>query len=190
MKNYFENLHKRIIWVAIGILCYYFAIIPVSLIPRLLLPGNSLSYFSDFSLYSLVSIGLLLYFVYRALFRVSPSLMPPVSKHKKIILVFFVVVSMLSVALPSGLILPEWAQGQCSISSAMIMQDGTFQGSTTSQTMSGISECHDHCKYQDELNPKLEKTCEFRGMFDSAPIGITNESAEYNHEITFDGKRK
>ena len=190
MSNYRHNLRKRIIWIAIGILCYYFAIIPISLIPRVLLPGTSLSYFSGFSLYSLVSIGLLLYFIYRALFKVNPSLMPLIKKYKKIMLVSVIIIPTLTIVLPSGLIVPEWEQGECSISSAMIMQDGTFQGSTTSQTITGISECLNHCKYYDDFNPKLEKTCQFRGLFGSAPIVITNESVEYNNEITFDGKIK
>ncbi len=187
MTNYFENLRKRVIWIAVGILCYFFAIIPVSLIPHILLPVTDMSYFSGFSLYSLVSIGLLFYFVYRALFKVNPSWMPLVRKYKKTMLVFVTIIPTLFIVLPSGLIVPEWEQGQCSISSSMVMQDGTFQGSTTSQTMSDISECLDHC-YYDDFNPKLEKTCQFRGLFDSAPTVITSESAEYDGKIAFDGK--
>ena len=190
MTNYFENLRKRVIWIVIGILCYYFAIIPISMIPHVLLPGTSMSYFSGFSLYSLVSIGLLLYFVYRALFKVNPSFMPLIKKYKKPILVFVIIIFTSTVVLPSGLIIPEWERGQCSVSSAMIMQDGTFQGSTTSQTMTGKSECLDHCKYYNDFNPKLEKTCQFQGLFDSSPTVITNESAEYDSKIAFDGKIK
>jgi len=190
MTNYFENLRKRIIWIAIGILCYYFAIIPLSLIPHFLLPGIGMSYFSGFSLYSFVSIGLLLYFIYRALFKVNPSLTPLVKKYKKILLITTITIFTLMISLHSGMIVPEWEQGECSISSSMIMQDGTFQGSTTSQTITGISKCLNHCKYYDNFNPELEKICQFRGLFGSAPIVITNESVEYNNEITFDGKRK
>ena len=99
-------------------------------------------------------------------------------------------ISTLTIILPGGLIAPEWERGQCRISSDMIMPDGTFQGSTTSQTMTGMSECLNHCKYYDNFNPKLEKTCQFQGLFDSAQTVMTNESAEYNSEITFDGKMK
>ncbi len=190
MTNYFENLRKRVIWIAIGILCYFFAIIPMSLIPHILLPGTGMSYFSGFSLYSLVSTGLLLYFVYRALFKVNPSWLPLIKKYKKMMLIFVTIIPISIIVLPSGLIVPEWEQGQCSISSSMVMPDGTFQGSTTSQSITGVSECLDHCKYYDDFNPKLEKTCQFRGLFDSAPTVITNESVEYDSKIAFDGKIK
>ncbi len=190
MTNYFENLRKRVIWIAVGILCYYFAVIPISLIPHVLLPGIGLNYFSGFSSYQLVSIGLLSYFVYRALFKVDPTLMPLIKKYKKIMLVSAMIITTLTIILPSGLIVSEWEQGECSISSAMVMQDGTFQGSTTSQSISGVSECLDHCKYYDDFNPKLEKTCQFKGLFDSAPTVITDESAEYDSKIAFDGKIK
>ncbi|QMU55218.1 MAG: hypothetical protein GKS07_10185 [Nitrosopumilus sp.] len=188
MTNYFENLRKRIIWIIIGILCYYFAIIPISLISHVTLPGIGLSYFSGFSSYQLVSMGLLFYFVYRALFKVNPSFMPLIKKYKKILLVFVIITSTSTIVLPSGLIVPEWEQGECRISSSMIMQDGTSQGSTTSQTMTGISECLDHCRHYDDFNPKLEKTCQFRGLFDSVPTVMTNESTEYDGKIAFDGK--
>ena len=190
MTNYFENVPKRIIWIVIGILCYYFAIIPISLIPHVLLPGIGLSYFSGFSSYQFVSTGLLLYFVYRALFKVNPSLMPLIKKYKKSVLIFLIMIPTLIMTLYSGLIVPEWEQGECRISSSMVMQDGIFQGSTTSQSIAGVSECLDHCKFHDDFNPKLEKTCQFRGLFDSAPTYTTKESTEYNIEVTFDGKRK
>lgn len=190
MTNYTENLKKRIILVVIGILCYYFAAIPISLVPRLLLPGDTVSYLLGFSLYSLVSIGLLFYFVYRALFKVNPSLMPITKKHKKAILVATIMIPGLFIAFSSGLVVPEWEQGECTISSSMRMQDGTLQGSTTSQTVSGISECLNHCRYQDDFNPELEKTCQFRGLFDSTPTAITDESAEHGNDTLFDVKIK
>lgn len=191
MTNYFENLRKRIIWIAIGILCYYFAAIPISLIPHLLLPGIGISSFSAFGLYSFVSIGLLLYFVYRALFKVNPSLMPLFKKlkiYKKIILSTIIIIPLTTIVISSGLIIPELEYGECAISSSMIMLDGTHQGSTTSQSMNNISECLNHCKYYDDFNPKLEKTCQFRGLFGSDPIVITNESVDYNNKIKFNGK--
>lgn len=190
MIDYTKNLRKRIILIIIGILCYYFAIVPLSLIPHVLLPGFGMSYFSNFSLYSFVSIGLLLYFVYRALFKVNPSLTPLVKKYKKIILIITIAIFILMIFLPSGIIVSEWEQGECSISSSMMMVDGTNQGSTTSQTISGISECLSHCKYHDSFNPKLEKICQFRGLFGSDPIMITTESVEYQNKVTYDGKRK
>lgn len=191
MINYKENLRKRIILIIIGILCYYFAIIPLSLIPHL--SGIGMNYFSGFSLYPFVSIGLLLYFVYRALFKVNPSLMPLFKKlkiPKKIILSIIVIIPLVTIVISSGLIIPEWEQGECRISSSMVTLDGTHQGSTTTQTMRNISECLDHCKYPDDFNPKLEKICQFRGLFGSAPVVITNEFVEYTNEITFDEKRK
>lgn len=191
MTNYFENLRKRIIWIAIGILCYYFAAIPISLIPHFLLPGTGMSYFSGFSLYSLVSIGLLLYFVYRALFKVDPSLMPLFKKSKKIIVPCIVAIPILAIILPSGLIIPEWERGECSISSTSYSVNGQPMGSTTSQSITGISECLTHCKAPDLHRPESETTCQFRGLFDSDIVVRTPEDfANSEGKIKFNGDLK
>lgn len=193
MTNYKENLHKRIILIIIGILCYYFVFIPVSLLLHVVLPGIGINYFSGFSLFPFINIGLLLYFVYRALFKVNPSLMPLFKKlkiYKKIILSTIVIIPLVIIVISSGLIIPEWEQGECTIYSTNYSITGTPRGSSTEQTMSNISECLDNCKYYDEWNNKSEKTCQFRGLFGSDPIVITNESVEYENKIKFDGKIK
>lgn len=191
MTNYFENLRKRIIWIAVGVLCYYFAVIPLSLVPHFLLPGTAVSYFSGFSLYSLVSFGLLFYFVYRAVAKVDPPLTPLLRKYKKILLISTVILFTLLIALPSGMIVPDWEQGECIVSSTAYAPDGEPMGGTTSQSIGGKSDCLSHCKYDNSINHNDDSTCQFRGIFGSEIVFRTSEDfANSDGKIKFNGKLK
>jgi len=191
MSIYKENLRKRIILVIAGILCYFFAVIPLSIIPHVLFLGNSMGHFADFSLYRFVSIGLLLYFVYRALFKVDPSLMPLFKKFKKILVPCIIIIPILTIILPSGLIIPELEQGECSISSTAYTIHGQPIGSTTSQSITSISECLTHCKTSNLYNPESGITCQFRGLFGSDVIVRTPEDfANSEGKIKFNGDLK
>ena len=191
MTYYKTNLRKRIILVTVGILCYFFAVIPLSLMPHFLFLGNSMGPFADFSLYRFVSIGLLLYFVYRALFKVDPSLMPLFKKFKKILVPCIVVIPILTIILPSGLVIPEWEQGECLISSTAYSVNGQPMGSTTSQSITSVSECLTYCKTPDLYYPESELICQFRGLFGSDVVARTPEDfANSEDKIKFNGDLK
>lgn len=176
-----ENLHKRIIFVIMGIIVSYFGIIPLGLLYHQLsytpLPNPVSSYF----FFNGMRIGIMVLFLYFALVYIKPSLIPQQKKYRKLIILSIVIIATLTVALPSGYVIPQLEQGGCITKSGSYDETGRFSGSS-SQGVTTESGCIDNCIFSDKFNTREEKFCEFNGVF-----GKTNWEKTPD-EITMDSK--
>ena len=180
MTDYVENLRKRIIYIIIGIVVSYFSIIPLGLLHSQFsytpLPDPVSSYF----FFNSVRIGIMVFFLYFALVHIKPSFIPQQKKYRKLIILSILVIFTLSIALPSGYLIPQLEQGGCITKSGSYNEKGNF-GGTSSQGVTTESECIDNCIFTGKFNTREEKFCEFKGIFGKTHWEKTPD------EITMDG---
>ena len=164
MIDYAKNLRKRIIYIIIGIAVSYFSIIPLGLLYHQFsytsLPNPVSSYF----FFNSMRIGIMMLFLYFALVRVKPSFVPQREKYRKLIILSILIIITLTIALPSGYVIPQLEQGGCITKSGSYDEEGRFSGSS-SQGVTTESECIDNCIFSGKFNTREEKFCEFEGMF-------------------------
>jgi hypothetical protein len=167
MIDYKENLRKRIIFVIIGIVSYYLVPAPLSILFSSVSYGETFSSFWFFYVYKGIAISFLIGFLYVALVQVKPSLIPKKTKYRQMIIASIITITILSIMIPSGLIVNDWRQGQCLIKSGTLNENGMLSGSTSSGVGSEL-ECIQHCKFSGRVSMNEGKTCEFNGLFGSA----------------------
>lgn len=163
-----ENLRKRIIFVIIGIAGYYLVPVPISLLFNIFFHGELLTSIWAFYIFKGAAIFFLVGFLYIAFVKVKPSLMPHQKKFKQMLIVGILAITILSVVIPSGLIVDDWKQGQCLIKSGTINENGVIYG-TTSSGVGSEEECIQNCKFSGRVSMNEDKSCEFNGLF-----GITH----------------
>lgn len=163
-SDLFENLRKRVILVIIGIITSYFAIIPLGLLYHQFsyapLPDPISSYF----FFNSVRIGIMVLFLYFALVHTKPSLIPQQKKYQKLIMLSIFVIITLTIAFPSGYLIPQLEQGGCVTKTGSYDEQRRF-GGMSSQGVTTESECVDNCIFSGKFNTKEEKFCEFDGVF-------------------------
>lgn len=161
-----ENLRKRIIFVIIGIAGYYLVPATIGILFNIFFHGELLTSIWAFYIFKGTAISFLVGFLYVALIKVKPSLMPHQKKYRQMIIVGILTITILSILIPSGLIIDDWKQGQCLIKSGSINEEEKFSG-TTSSGVGSESECIQHCKFSGRVSMNEDKSCEFNGLFGS-----------------------
>ena len=162
--RYLENLRKRTILVILGIVASYFGIIPLGILYRMLIPSSLPDPVSSYFFFNSIRIGIMVLFLYLALAHTKPSLVPKQEKYRKLVLLAIFVIITLTVALPSGYVIPQLEQGGCITKSGNYDENGNFGGSS-SQGMTTEDECIDNCIFSGKFNTREEKLCEFKGIF-------------------------
>ena len=159
-----ENLRKRIIFVAFGIVASFFGIIPLGMVYHMFTSFSTADPVLPYFLFNSIRIAIMVLFLYIALVRVKPSLVPCNGKYRKLVMLGIFVIVILTVALPSGYVIPQLEQGACITKSGTYDKDGKFGGSS-SQGINTESECIDSCIFSGKFNTREDKFCEFKGMF-------------------------
>ena len=159
-----ENLRKRIILVILGITASYFGIIPLGMLYHMFTSFPESDPVTSYFFFNGVRTVIMVVFLYLALVHVKPSLVPQQENYRKIILIIILIIATLTVALPSGYIIPHLEQGGCITKSGSYNDDGDFRG-TSSQGITTESECEDNCILSGKFNTREEKFCEFKGIF-------------------------
>ncbi len=159
-----ENLRKRIILVILGIVASYFGIIPLGMFYHMFTSFSTPDPVFSYFFFNGARIGIMVLFLYFALVRVKPSLVPQQEKYRKLVLLTIFVIVALAVCLPSGYVIPQLEQGGCITKSGNYNDDGNFGGSS-SQGITTESECIDNCVFSGKFNTREEKFCEFKGVF-------------------------
>lgn len=162
--RYLENLRKRIILVILGIIAFYFVIIPLGILYRMLVPFSLSDPVSSYFFFNSIRIGIMVLFLYLALSHTKPSLIPQQKKYRKLVIFLITMIITVSVALPSGYVIPQLEQGGCITKSGSYTDDGDFSGSS-SQGITTESECVENCIFSGKFNTREEKFCEFEGIF-------------------------
>ncbi len=166
MKNGFlENIRKRIILVTLGIVGYY--LLPAA-IHIFLIPMESSPSIWTYYLFKTASISFLIGFLYLALVKVKPSLVPKRKKYRQTVAALIILFTILSVLIPVGLIVKDWTHGYCITSSGTTREDGKFSG-TASYGEGSEFECVRSCVMTGNVSMDEEKFCKFDGLF-----GVTN----------------
>jgi hypothetical protein len=188
MKTRFlENLRKRIIFAIIGIVGYYLSPLPMGILINIFFHGEILTSIWAFYVFKGTAISFLVGFLYIACVKVKPSLIPHQKKYRQMIIVSIVIIASLSVLIPSGLIVNDWKQGQCLITSSPINEKERFAG-TVSSSINSESECVRHCEFSGRLNMNEDKFCEFNGLFGSSHWIKTPEDFEnIENKISWNG---
>jgi len=138
-----ENLRKRIIFIIIGITGYYLSPVPMSILLNIFFHGKVLTSIWTFYVFKVIAISFLVGFLYIAFVKVKPSMVPHQKKYRQMIIVSIVIIASLSVLIPSGLIVNDWKQGQCLITSGPMNDKERFAG-TVSSSINSESECVRH----------------------------------------------
>jgi len=146
-----ENLRKRIIFVIIGIAGYYLVPAPIGIMLNIFYHGELLTSIWTFYIFKGTAISFLVGFLYVAFVKVKPSLIPHQKKYRQMIIVGILTITILSILIPSGLIVDDWKQGQCLIKSGTINEKEKFSGTTSSGVGSEL-ECIQHCKFSNYKN--------------------------------------
>ena len=181
-NNLFENLRKRIILVIIGIVGYYFVPALVGILFRLFTHGELLISLWMYYIYTGSAFAFLIGFLYLALVKVKPSLVPKERKFRIFIGLIITSMVLLSVLIPSGLIVDDWKQGQC-ITKSGNFKDGKLSG-TTSAGVGSELDCIQNCIVTGRVTMYEDKSCEFNGLF-----GFTHwEKTPKDFEIIEDNK--
>ena len=157
-----ENIRKRAIVVIIGIAGFYLIPIPTGIILHSIFPADivvSASYY----IFTAVTMSFLVVCLFIAFVGVKPSLVPQKKKYRQIIVVGVAAIAVFAVIVPLGLIVREWQQGQCIITSGNKIGDRI--SGTTSSSFQLETECIRQCEFAGRTSMTEEKTCEFRGMF-------------------------
>jgi len=68
--------------------------------------------------------------------------------------------------------------------------NGQPMASTTSQSITSISECLTYCKTPDLYNSESKITCQFRGLFGSDIVRTPEDFANSESKIKFNGDLK
>ena len=161
-----ENLRKRIIFVIIGIAGYYLVPVPFGILINIFFHGELLTSLWTFYIFKGTAIFFLVGFLYIAFVKVKPSLMPQQKKYRQMIIVGISTITIISILIPSGLIIDDWKQGQCLIKSGSINEKERFSGTTSSGVGSEL-ECKQNCKFSGRVSMDEDKSCEFNGLFGS-----------------------
>lgn len=159
-----ENLRKRIILVIVGVAGYYLSPAPLGMLFGSLSYGELLTSLWLFYAYKGIGISFLIVFLYLALVKTGPSLVPKQKKYRHLIGLVIASTVLLSVLIPSGMIVEEWTQGQCITKSGSFKDDGEFRGTTSSGSGSEL-ECIQSCIFAGKVSMNEEKTCKFNGLF-------------------------
>ena len=185
-----ENLRKRIILVIIGIAGYYTIPIPIGLFLHSVFRTEVITSFWFYYVFQAATISFLVGFLYLAFVKVQPSLVPQQKKFKHMIIVGILIITILSVMIPTGLIVEDWKQGQCLIKSGR-MVDGEIVSGTTSSGVYSEMVCKQHCEFAGRLSPNEDKTCEFKGLFGAGSWQKTPEDfADIKDKIGFSSNPK
>jgi len=70
-------------------------------------------------------------FLYFALVYVKPSFVPQQGKYRKIVLIIIFLIATLTLALPSGYVIPQIEQDGCITKSGNYNDDGDFRGTVS-----------------------------------------------------------
>lgn len=159
-----ENLRKRIIFVIVGIAGYYLVPVPIGILLNIFFHGEFLTSLWTFYIFKGTAISFLVGFLYVAFVRVKPSMIPHQKKYRQMIIVGILTITILSILIPTGLIVDDWKQGQCLIKSGSINEKENFAGTISSGIGSEL-ECMQNCKFSGRVSMNEDKSCEFNGLF-------------------------
>jgi len=128
-------------------------------------------------------------FLYLALVFVKPSFVPQQRKYQKIVVLSILTITTLTIALPSGYVIPQLEQGACITKSGSYDEKGEFRGSS-SQGISTESECVDSCIFSGKFNTREEKFCEFEGIFAKTHWETSPEDVAMDYKPVFKEMKK
>ncbi|MGY5147899.1 MAG: hypothetical protein ACW9W4_07870 [Candidatus Nitrosopumilus sp. bin_7KS] len=189
MIDYKKNWKKRIKYIILGIISFYFGHIPIHLIFEIIsLPVDHMTW-ATFG-FNFVRFGMLAMFLYMAFIYVKPSFFPQQKKYRKISILIIILIPTFSILLPSGYVIPQWESGYCTITSYQVSGEGTLQlGGGTSSGVSSESHCIENCRNIYDINSKdKENSCEFTGMYGKTHwIKSSSEILDVTDKIRYGG---
>ena len=159
-----ENLRKRIFFVIVGIIGYYTIVIPTGLFLHMFFRTETTTSLLFYYIFQIITISFLVGCLYLAFVKVKPSLIPDNKKYRQLIIVGILIIAVISIMIPSGLIVDDWRQGQCIIQSGIIV-DGEIAGGSTSYSVNSEESCKQHCEFSGRISTDQSKSCEFKGIF-------------------------
>ena len=188
MIDYKTNWKKRLTYIGLGIISFYFGFIPIHIIFQIIFPGATHMMWASYG-FNFVRFAMLVVFLYIAFIRVKPSFFPQQKKIRKWIIVTMVLIPTLAILLPSGYIIPQWESGHCSITSNIMSKDGIEQkGSSTSFGPSTEADCIKSCKDASNISYDRGNSCEFTGTYGKTHWQKTSmDFADVNEKIRFGG---